>query len=207
MFTKFRSNCIALSLCAAFSSTACASTPSSLIVKIEEEWELRVGTPDPNSNAPQFSTVMCPTRSLDSWHATVELNHCTEPYVCGGGVHLQLWNGDLLVADKGWGEFKSLDRSDDIVRWTQVLELRDGRLEVSIRDGTGESWGAFGGDELKVTAEAPVYELCEYQVDTSVKESGVCLASNRVHEMVLRKVRYTMADGSVSEDVLNRIIK
>lgn len=187
--------------------TATASSPSTTIVKIEEDWELRVGVPDANSNSPQVSIVMSPCTSLNSWHTTIEFNHRTEPYVCGGGVHLQLWNGATIADDKGWGEFKCLNKSEDFVRWTQVMEVHDGQLKVSIQNGSGETWGEFGGDELTVAAEAPVYELSGYKVDTSVAESGVSLAGHRVREMVLRRVRYTMADGSVTEDTVDRTVK
>lgn len=183
-----------------------ASSPSSIVVRVEEQWELHVGVPDPNSVAPQVSMVLSPKSALNSWHTTVELNHRTEPYYAEGGVHIQLWNGDQLVADAGWGEFQCIRESEEIIRWSQVLEVRDGQLRASVENGTGSSWANFG-QGIEVAANAPVYDLNDYRVDTSIEESGVSLAGNRVKQLVLRKVRYTMADGSVSEETVNRSVQ
>jgi hypothetical protein len=207
MFRKIIIYGLAILPAAIGASTLSASSPSSIVVKVEEDWELKVGTPDADSHAPQISIAMSPTPSLNTWHATFELNHCSEPYYVGGGVHLQLWNGASLVADQGWGEFKYLNHAEDHVHWTQVIEVSDGKIAVSVQDGTGKTWGSFGGSNLTVSATAPVYDLNDYKVDTSINESGVCLAGNRVHEMVLKRVRYTMADGSVTEDIVNRFVK
>jgi hypothetical protein len=184
-----------------------ASSPSSIIVKVEEDWELRVGSPDPNSHAPQISLVMSPMASFDSWHVTFEMNHRTEPYYVGGGVHMQLWNGSSLVAHKGWGEFNCLNQAEDLVRWTQVMEVDNGQILTGIKDGNGATWGTFGGSDFRVSSKAPVYTLNEYDVEQSIASGGVSLAGNRVHQVLLRKVRYTKADGSITEETVNRVIR
>ena len=47
--------------------------------RIEEDWELVVTTPDSGTTAPQVTCVISPTGNLNSAHATIELNHHTQP--------------------------------------------------------------------------------------------------------------------------------
>ena len=41
------------------------------VVRVEEDWELVVGTPDANSDAPQVTCVISPTGDVDDVHAGV----------------------------------------------------------------------------------------------------------------------------------------
>ena len=66
------------------------------IDRIEEDWELVVTSPDAGTTAPQVTCVISPTGNLSSTHATIELNHHTQPEYEDGGVHLQVWNGNLV---------------------------------------------------------------------------------------------------------------
>jgi len=49
------------------------------IVRVEEDWELVVATPDAASDAPQVTCTISPTGNLDGIHAVLELNQQSLP--------------------------------------------------------------------------------------------------------------------------------
>ncbi|MBI2480844.1 MAG: hypothetical protein HYV60_20120 [Planctomycetia bacterium] len=58
------------------------------VVRIEEDWELVVASPDSNSTAPQVSCTISPLSHVDSIHAAFELNHQSQPEFSAGGLQL-----------------------------------------------------------------------------------------------------------------------
>ncbi len=61
-------------------ANAWADTPT--VTKVEEDWEVRIATPDPEGNAPQIITVISPNATIDAVHTVFELNHITQPVAC-----------------------------------------------------------------------------------------------------------------------------
>src|SRR3989337_1098241 len=90
---------LALLLVLAWASTTKADS-SSRIVRVEEDWELVVATPDPDSDGPQVACVISPVGDLDSVHAAFELNNQSLPSFVPGGLQLQIWSGEMPLSQR-----------------------------------------------------------------------------------------------------------
>ena len=66
-----------------------ASTSSTDIIRVEEDWYIKVGDPDPAIDAPQIVTVFGPVDPITGTHAIFELNHGTQPDYAQGGMQLR----------------------------------------------------------------------------------------------------------------------
>lgn len=169
------------------------------VISVEEQWELRVAEPDIDRSAPQTTMVISPTGDISGLHFLVTLNHATVPDYAAGGIQVQQWNGDELVQSKTAHEGTVLDQSEETIRWSQRLYLHDGHLSFQVRDGQSETWGDFGGDELRIHVGSSLSSLNQYRPGTSLTESQVNYAENRVGSLTLTKLIWITEDGQVHE--------
>jgi hypothetical protein len=176
-----------------------ALADSSRVISVEEHWELRISQPDFDRSAPQTTMVMSPTDNLDGLHLLFTLNHATVPEYAAGGVQVQLWNGGELVGSHSAHSGTALDHSAEVVTWTQKISLQDGQLTFQVRDGASETWGAFGGDELSLSAATSLSALNGYRPSVSLTESQVGYAENRVESLTLTKLVWVTEDGQIHE--------
>ena len=206
--------CIAVSLPVALNSslTAAESTANSVgsfdasiglfaataapVVRVEEDWELVIGAPDVPGESPQIRCVMSPSRDLDAAHMAFTLNHRTQPVYQAGGVQLQAWNGDEPEMAMAVLANVLLSHDGDVVQWTQIMSVADGKLTFEIDRGSSTSWKKFGGNgHLRVSIATIRTDLNAYHPRMSEKNSGVGFGANRVRTLVLREVRSYSADG------------
>jgi hypothetical protein len=169
------------------------------VVLIEEEWELRLGEPDSDSSSPQVSMLMSATGDLESDYFVFAVNHHSAPQWSAGGLQVQYWNDGVAVETDEPDHLDTLHHYDEIVSWTQRLRLDNGELVFEVRDGNSESWGEFGGCDLRVRVPADVTRLNAYRPAVSIEESGVSYAGNRVRSLTLQKLRWRFDDGEESE--------
>lgn len=169
------------------------------IVAIEEFWELNVGEPDAQRSAPQVTMVTSPVGSLDGVYFLFALNHRSHPEWAPGGMQVQLWNGGELVASHASHEEDALQQTNELVRWVQRTELKNGQLTFKIHSGESDSWGSFGGDGLKFSFASDLHNLNGYLPAVAIEESGVNFAGNRVRSLTLTKLRWTDSGGQVYE--------
>jgi hypothetical protein len=186
---------VALAMVAWLSSTGYALE----IVSIEEHWELNLGEPDAASSSPQVSMVMSPTGHLDGSFFVFTLNHQSAPEWTPGGMQVQFWNGEEILDSKVGSHEEPLHHADEVVTWVQRTSVEDGEVTFENISGQSDSWGAFGGDELKFTVATELANLNGYRPAISLEESGVAFAGNRVRSLTLRKLRWTDAEGHVYE--------
>jgi hypothetical protein len=65
-------------------------------------------------------------------------------------------------------------------------------------DGQSDTWGSFGGtDPLHLNRTINLTDLSNYHTQTSVRNSGVTFASNRVASLVLKAVRGYSESGEL----------
>ena len=142
------------------------------VVRVEEDLELVVATPDANSAAPQVTCVISPTRNVDSLHAAFELNHHSQPDFTPGGLQLQLWNDETLLKATAPVTESVLSDDNETIRWTQAMEVDTGTLVFEIIGGSSETWGDFGGgDALRASCATSITNLNGYTPTTSAKDS------------------------------------
>lgn len=175
------------------------------IMAVEEDWELVIGTPDPENDSPQIVCMISPLGGVSGLYCTFELNHQTNPSFVAGGLQLQVWNGGVSLQAKTYTNPSTLATSGEVVRWTQRIEVAGSTLHFEIVGGQSTTWGSFGGEGLlKASINSEIQDLSTYNPAVSTTNSGVNFASHRVDSLVLRKVRYIKADGAVEEDNTTR---
>lgn len=176
------------------------------IVKIEEEWSLVVETPDPLQDAPQISTWMSPSSSMDGVYFGVELNHAQRPEYEGGGFQTRAMIDSEQVDDRVAHQGENLYIPGEAIRWTQSLAISNGELRFSIKSGSSQSWGSFGGPSTEVKLATSLTNLNDYSPVLSADSSGVGFAANRVASLKLVKIRVFTSQGGVNEFNFDREI-
>jgi hypothetical protein len=185
---------------------AVASGAEPTIVRVEEDWELVVATPDPDSDAPQVTTILSPVGHVQSIHAAMVLNHQGLPSFEPGGLQLQLWEGEVPCADRMFPNGAILSQPNERISWTQCVELKDGGLLFEIVRGSSSTWGSFGGQGyLKMSTPTELASLNAYDPAVSVVNSGVGYAGNRVASLTLKAVRLITSEGEQLDDTTPRV--
>jgi len=197
--------------CLFFSAVACALASSPAwaenVVRVEEDWELHIGNPDPNSNGPQVTCMISPSANTEAVHAAFEVNHATQPGYVAGGLQLQLWNNETPLAHKKFPSPEAMATPSEVVRWTTRMDLSGGNLSVEIVDGASQTWGAFGGQGyLKLSTATNLPSLNTYSAAISAQQSGVAFAGNRVTKLVLTEVRRYTDAGAVYTETTDRVV-
>jgi hypothetical protein len=187
-----------------FASSALADDP---IVRIEEDWEMQVKIPDNDVTAPQVITAWSPLGDLSGVHATFEINHIASVSFASGGLHLSTWCGDTHLAVSHAGNFASMYRDGEVVRWTQAIEVDNGELFFEVTDGSSETWGTFGDNgSLRLSLNTTLENLDGYSPLVSIAKSEVSYAGNRVQSLQMRRVRYIHASGATTTENAQRYV-
>lgn len=186
----------------------CLAEPAVEIVRVEEDWELVIDSPDPDSTAPQVVCVTSPLPGVDGLYLAFEINHQSLPDFTPGGLQLQVWSGETAVTQRKFPNAEVAATQQETVRWTQSMEVQGDNLVFDVIDGSSTTWGNFGGQGyLHVGVGSPVANLNGYDPTVSVNNSGIGYAANRVSSLVLKAVRYRISTGEVYEDLTQRVVK
>jgi hypothetical protein len=170
------------------------------IVRVEEDWELVVKSPDENSAGPQVACAISPYADVDYANATFELNHQSLPQFVAGGIQLQTWADENPIDSRKFPKCDVLQHDGEIVKWTQTMRINDGVVTFEIINGTSQTWGTFGGQGyLKSSMTTNLNNLSSYRPSVSVNNSGVSYGANLVTSLTLKKVRVQWSDGTWSE--------
>jgi hypothetical protein len=171
------------------------------VVRIEEDWELAIGTPSPESDAPQVVCLISPFADTKSYHATFVVNYHENPSYAAGGLQLQTWNGKAPLQSKRAPNQAVLSTTGETIRWTQVMRRTSDGLIFEVLGGSSTTWGAFGNDgSLQAAVGSSPIDLSGYSPALSVKESGVSYGGNRVRSLVLKRIRVYGSSGLLAED-------
>jgi len=184
-----------------------ADQPSNNVVRVEEDWELVIGETDPDSCAPQVTSVMSPVADVNLAYAAFDINHHSQPSFRPGGLQLQVWNNNEPLLSDNDPEVDTLRHQGETIRWTQQMSLNDGVLTFAITGGTSDTWGAFGGGErLRASVSTSLANFNGYSSNVSVANSGVGFAGNRVQSLVLKRVRKYSSSGLMSDDNSAKVV-
>lgn len=196
---------LAILLSVSLAGVSWAQTPT--VIQVQEDWELVIGTPSQTSDAPQVTCLISPVGNADSLHATFVVNHHDMPAFTAGGLQLQAWNGEEILASVRYPDQAVLNTPGETIRWTQVMKVGTEGLSFEVVNGTSTTWGAFGGQgTLKTIVSTTLENLNGYDPEVSVKNSGVSYAANRVQSLVLKRVRAYSATGLIGEDSNPRVV-
>jgi hypothetical protein len=171
------------------------------VVRVEEDWILVLGEPDPDLDAPQVSCGMSPLGDFDSAYVVFNVNHRSQPSYVPGGLQLQVWNNSVPLLSNDDPDDQVMSQTGETVTWTQQMSLTNGTFTVAIVNGNSQTWGTFGGDgRLQASLAASFANLNAYSPDVSISNSGVSFAPNRVQSLTLNCVRYYTSGGQLFQD-------
>jgi len=202
-YSRYLRRCLVFLVCAfclaGFGRIAEAQSASD-IVRVEEDWELVIGTPDPGTDAPQVTCVLSPVGNVDSIYAAFAVNHQSLPDYLPGGLQLQVWDNELPQLSRKFPNCAVMAAVGETVSWTQSMALENGLLVFETIGGSSVTWGNFGGQGyLKTNVNTPLANLNGYSPTVSVEHSGISYAANRVQSLVLRRVRLFTFGGDMQE--------
>ena len=169
------------------------------MIRIEEYWELDIRDPDLASVAPQVTSSFAPVRQGDILYATFNINHhlYANQEFGAGGLQLQLWHGDVLLATKTSDKKDLLATPGEVIKWKQVITVQDGMVKFSVCNGTSGTFGSFGS--FSIAVQTNLTSLNDYRPEDSINHSGTVFAANRVNSLRLTKVvATTHADDSTT---------
>jgi len=183
-------------------------TASAQPVYIEEDWEVIIGTPDPDGHAPQIITAMSSTDRLEDVHAIFEINHSTLPNYQAGGMALQIWSSGTNLAYMVHPQQGTLHHQDEVITYKMTMRVSNGVIKFEIKDGDSTTWGTnwgIGGFERQVSTSQTA--LVNYSPLTSVKFSKVAFAKHRVKKFALKESRTYGPNGVLlTRDTTERIV-
>jgi hypothetical protein len=177
------------------------------IVHVEEDWELVLGGPDPNSCGPQVACTMSPFSDIRNTFFTIEVNHRSAPYWTPGGITIHQWSGDSRIQSLDRQDRSIMQTDNETVTWTQSLDLHNNWLTFQITNGSSSTWGPFGYNHLQLSTAWGANHINNYTPDVSVSQSGVAYAGNRVKSLRIKAIRVTLSDGSDFTDDTVRIVQ
>lgn len=177
------------------------------VTYIEEDWEIQIGTPDPDGEAPQIITAMSSTNRLEDVHSILEMNHSTLPNYQAGGMSLQIWSSGTNLDYMVHPHKDKLDVENEVLTYTMTMKISDGKIRFEVKNGTASSWGAYGIGGFHRTVTYPHSEFTLYSPETSVKFSKVGYAKHRVKKFFMKECRTYDANGNLlSRDTTDRIV-
>ena len=210
VFSPCQGRCRALavgSLAALLSLGLLSSAFSADIVRVEEDWELVVATPDLARNSPQVTCALTPFPRLEWLYMTFEINHRSDPDYVAGGLNMQVWHMEERLVTKTASDTHAMATAGETVRWTQAMSLQNGLVVFEVVGGSSVTWGSFGASgSLRAAVPVPLANLNYYNPAVSVQHSGVTFASSCVDKLTLKSVRYIFSDGTVQVDTTPRVV-
>jgi hypothetical protein len=175
------------------------------VVRVEEDWELVLGEPDPVIVGPQVTTTMSPTGNLDGVYFTFEINYRSLPWWTPGGLTIHQWSGEARVQSFDRSDRSVMQTSGETVSWTQILSVDGTNLTFQVKNGSSTTWGPFGYSNMFKLRTAFSGDLSGYSPDLSVAQSGAAFAGNRVQLLRIKEVRLTLSSGQTLTDSTPRI--
>jgi hypothetical protein len=167
-----------------FSSPSLAAPP---YYRIEEDWEIKIKTPDAERVLPQISLTMKPDPASSRCGVLV-LNYRDSPQFVAGGGQAELWQGKDLLTAKEFVE-APLAATGETILVTIFMERNDGLLRFGISAGSSATWGDLEARQLRVHCQDGTDVFMNYQSSSSLKAATIVGGSQRVESVILRAVR------------------
>jgi len=173
--------------------------------RIEEDWQVVLGTPATETNCPQLLTSMSPTGSATDPYGVFKLNYRDRPSYQAGGLSLQVWQDKQFQSNSDQGTAQCTT-ANETVTWTQRMSLSGGSLNYKVLSGNSTTWGQFGvnATDLAVNTSSSLSDLSGYTPAKSVEKAGATYGADRVASMTLLQVRYYQGSTLLSTDTTAR---
>lgn len=177
-------------------------SPGNDVYRIEEDWQLVAGEPDPSDNGPQVTCTISPA-DMDTAYCAFDLNYHTQPDYAAGGLQIHTWDPLDPIEYANSVHSGVMSTSGETVTWTQTMTWKDNAIKYQVRNGQSDTWGRFGWNcsensgHLALTIPTTLSNLNTYSSDVSLNNSGVSFATNLVDSLTLVAVRWYDANGNL----------
>jgi hypothetical protein len=180
--------------------------------RVEEDWQVVIDDPDPESTGPQLTTCMSPRPGSSNPFIAFCLNYRDDPDWKPGGLQVKAYgeavggSQDRPLLASASARTEVFQTVGETITWTQRISISEGVLRYTVRDGSSTTWGAFGQgpDDLGVSYPSSIADLGSYRPDDSVSLSAAGWQANRVQSMTLLRVRYYKGGDLIATDATRR---
>jgi hypothetical protein len=194
-------SCLAMSPCFGW-----GEEPPVTIVRIEEDWEMKLLEPDPENNSPQITFFTRPSEDDPSRYFQTQMNYAADEEFSGGGFHVAAVLGDAYFDEARSSTRQRLASSNDTVVWTTVMAKQSDEIVFAIKNGHCVDWGDFGGVDFLVRLPAESIEnLNNYHPEQSLESIDVGFGGNRVDYIMLKSIRVYYSHGVTKTFPINQI--
>jgi hypothetical protein len=189
-------------------SSLTAQSSGTDVYRIEEDWQLVVGTADDGLVVPQVTCTISPL-DMNTAYCAFDLNFHSQPDWSPGGLQVHTWDPSDPIAYSNSVHTQTMTSSNETVTWTQTMTL-DPNLSIvtfQVINGQSQTWGSFGGQKwgnpgmltLGITTSLP--NLNGYDCNVSLDNSGVSFGGNVVTSQTLMAIRYYDVTGKLINQV------
>jgi hypothetical protein len=177
------------------------------VTRVEEDWRVEFGTPDPETNAPQVTITISPSATLSGQYGVFELNHRTLPDYAAGGLQIQLWQGETPISYRSSSHTDVVHGDGDVVTFTTSMDVSGDNATFTVKNGNSQTWGTFSQSGwLNRTASCNWGNLDNYDPSASLINSRVGFASHRVRKLVRTAVRKYAGSDLVDNDTTEHVV-
>ncbi len=186
-------------------STKANDASAVVVVRIEEDWEMKLIEPAPDNSSPQVTFFTYPNEDDADLYFQTQMNYAAESDFSGGGFHVAAVHSDAYLDQARSGNRQGLSTDTDTIVWTKVMAVFNGKLVFAIKDGHCTDWGSFGGPEYLVEMPLDGNEnLGRYRWEQSLDAIDIGFGANRVESIELRNVRIYYSNGQIETLDVNR---
>ena len=198
--------CLAIAALVLGSASVFPQNPDTTITAVEEDWVVYIKNPDPAVTAPQIVNVISPVADTDSVFGIIELNHASQPSFHPGGAQVQAWNNDQSIDVKWTADDGALWRSYDKLEYTVRMEIKNGKVCFTLKNGRSKTWGRFATTGVTASVESTIQNLSEYSPEESVSNTSINVGVHRVALMYQRECRKYNKATKLSTDTTARLL-
>lgn len=177
------------------------------VMRVEEDWELRLNDPGPDVDSPQFHSVMAAKGDMNSYYFQVNWNFREDDDFNSGGLQVTAWRGDTELAARTSRD-DQLSTYAETVTWTQAMSTNGENLKFELLNGHSITWGSFGNSsDSRLQGGISLSNLNNYTASMSAQQSMISYGCNRVNLLRIKEVRYYNGDGDmIGQDTTPRVI-
>jgi hypothetical protein len=166
------------------------------IVRVEQDWQLVVGTPDTDRCSPQIFILGYPESGGDFWTEFL-INYADQPSFSAGGVQIQIWEGKNVLDGADNSPHQAvLQTAGETVTFTLAMQVGSGNLRFQAKNVSSTSFGNVGNLVSNVSYNED--NLNKYTTTDTLNNSGILCGASRVVSLTLTQVRKYDAAGNMT---------
>jgi len=179
------------------------------VYRIEEDWQLVIGTPDNDLVVPQVTCTISPA-DMNTAYCAFDVNFHSQPGWSAGGMQVHTWDPSDPIEYSNAVASGTMNTANETVTWTQTMSLNPNTstIRFQVINGNSTTWGNFGGNpvdgfsgHLVLSINTALPNLNSYDPNVSLDNSGVSFGGNEVISQTLMAIRYIDINGKVIAQV------